>query len=471
MAALLGAILWLASAMGATLAAPSPLPPPLTAVLGSMRGAAASALRHQWPTGQAKCDYHVLKGEWYDYEQIWHTGQLAAGLMAARRTLGDDDDNSTANGARRAGEWWVAQAVTQAGPTQGIVRSVDSREGGHGCITDACGPTEDLTDISDGSRGMFLLTNLTGDDVFADVATRSAYWQLKNMFVSGLDGMYYNVVNMTTGRHVTTPTMTMTARQSSSSSSTGSIDLIARSNIEGSLFLDACRHHGDQAMCDAFLSQADMTVARQDLHGLWMQWVPNDQTNDRFHPRFNTWYALSLLDAAEWLNDNKSDAKTKTSMYENAAIATARTMAQAQQISGTIYYWNVIVNGTSVPVPEKNAPCGSAVAVALQLWLRLYRRGHAEFVENIVRSVRWLLANQFSSSHPDTNLAGSYFELGFRKLAKWDSHNELDVVQRDLATNTGLQSLADYVDYCRSSAGATDAAVCHHDDDGTDRRD
>ena len=73
----------------------------------------------------------------------------------------------------------------------------------------------------------------------------------KNMFVPGLDGMYYNVVNMTTGRHVTTPTMTMAvARQSSSSSSMGSIDLIARSNIEGSLFLDACRHRGDQAMCD-----------------------------------------------------------------------------------------------------------------------------------------------------------------------------------------------------------------------------
>ncbi len=77
-----------------------------------------------------------------------------------------------------------------------------------------------------------------------------------------------------------------------------------------------------------------------------------------------------------------------------------------------------------------------------------------------MRSVRWLLANQFAPDHPDVNLAGSYLELGFRKLAKWESHNELDVVQRDLATSTGLQGLAQYVAYCRGVDGANDTVVC-----------
>ena len=97
----------------------------------------------------------------------------------------------------------------------------------------------------------------------------------------------------------------------------------------------------------------------------------------------------------------------RATSYENAAVATARTMARAQQNkSGTIYYWNSLINGSIIT--EKNAPCGSAVGVALQLWLRLYKRGHVEFSTNIVKSVNWLLANQYNENHPDLNLAGKH---------------------------------------------------------------
>ena len=74
-----------------------------------------------------------------------------------------------------------------------------------------------------------------------------------------------------------------------------------------------------------------------------------------------------------------------------------------------------------------------------------------DFTENIVRAVRWLLSNQFSAAHPDRSLAGSFFELGFRKIAHWASDNELDVVQRNIATTIGMHGLTDYVNVCRSA--------------------
>ena len=137
--------------------------------------------------------------------------------------------------------------------------------------------------------------------------------------------------------------------------------------------------------------------------------------------------------------------------YVHGALLTARTMGKAQQSSGTIYYWNVIDDKTGSSVPVRNAACGSSVALSLKLWLRLYFDfGYeSEFSKNIVRATLWLLANQYDKHHADPNLAGAYFELGFRKLARWDSMHELDVVQRDLATNIGLQALVELIERCR----------------------
>jgi hypothetical protein len=436
-----------------TTAEVSPLPTPisLSKIKYSMKFAVNASLQNQYPSGQAKCDYHLLHGQWYDYEQIWHTGQLASGLIAAHQTLKLSTATSIKimEAAMSAGNWWTSQSCNKtASPIKYLVQSIDRHEEDYGCITDACGPTEDLTDVSDGSHAMFVLTNVTGKSIYADTATNSAKWQLDHMSVPNHPGLYYNIINTTTGL----PFKNLTDNVVGAGNTT--LDQVSRSNIEGSLFLDACLYSGintinGQLFCNAFIEQADLTVKRQDAHGLWLQWTPNDITTGRFHPRFNTWYALSLLDAADWIND-----KAKESIYEKAATLTGRTMALTQQKSGTIYYWNSFSNDGSI-VTIKNAPCGSAVAVALQLWLRLYKRGYNEFGINIIRAVNWLVANQYNENHIDINLAGSYFELGFRKLAKWESYNTLDVVQRDLATNTGLQGLAAYVNFCSVDQNST----------------
>ena len=410
-----------------------PTPPTRSSVLHSIQSATAAALQNQYPSGQAKCDYHLLHGHWYDYEQIWHTGQLASGLMAAHKVLPTSFLNSSrtpslTKAAILAGEWWISQASTSP-PTFGLIQSIDTIEQGHGCITDACGPTEDLTDITDGSHSMFQLSALTMDPKYANAASVSASWQLNHMQTS-TPGLYWNVINTSTGQVIP---------------SSGT-----RSNIEGSIFLDACLHTKNHSFCAAFLDQADYTVAQQN-NGVWMQWPPNDNTTGRFHPRFNTWYALALLDAA---NHTAATDVKRSDVYVAAAMKTAKVMQAAQQHSGTIYYWNTFNStNSSIVIPEKNAVCGSAVSVALQLWLRLFQLGYHDFDRNIVASVQWLIMNQYTSTHPDVNLAGSFLELGFRKLVHWTNGaavHELDVVQRDLATNTGLQGMSEYLDMCQN---------------------
>ena len=114
----------------------------------------------------------------------------------------------------------------------------------------------------------------------------------------------------------------------------------------------------------------------------------------------------------DFLNTSSYTRKFYNGDNVNASIRTAETYAFAQQESGTIYYWNQLVDidknkNKFKVVPEKNAPCGSGVAVSLSLWLRLYIKGYGDkFSSNIIKSVKWLIENQFSEKHADLNLEG-----------------------------------------------------------------
>lgn len=40
--------------------------------------------------GKSRCDYNLTRGEWYPYEEPWHTGQLVLGLLEAYKATGNE---------------------------------------------------------------------------------------------------------------------------------------------------------------------------------------------------------------------------------------------------------------------------------------------------------------------------------------------------------------------------------------------
>ena len=331
----------------------------------------AMATRLMDADGRARGDYHWADGTWRDYEVAWHTGQMIEALMAAHEVTGDARYLSR---ARQAGDWWIGLELKD-GPFKGMINAA------HG---DRLGPLINFTTVGNGTPGLFRLSRVTGDPRYADVATAAIMWLARNMQVPGHPGLYYNILDPATGR-------IWTDKSPHHATEKASVEQVARPNIEGSPFLDACEHSGEAWLCAAHFDLARRTAARQSPNGFWMAFEPNDPGKGTVHPRFNTWNAEAMLRAYRATGDRA---------LLDAALATARANAALMEADGRFDY-EQNANGER----GRNAPTGSATAFAGLLWLDLHQLGHTEFAPQIHAAARWLIANRFPADHPDPTCA------------------------------------------------------------------
>jgi len=190
------------------------------------------------------------------------------------------------------------------------------------------------------------------------------------------------------------------------------------------LFKDMYEFTGKQEYKDVFINLCNSLVEKQGAEGLWMDFTPNNRTEGYLHPRFNIWYAESLIEGYKLTGEKK---------YVEAAAKTARFYQKLQKSDGTMYYRNYISGKAN-----KNSICGSVVSFAGILWQRLKDLGYEnEFDENIAMSLSWVLKNRFSKDHPDKNLAGAFLETRVRH-----KKGKLWITMRDIATSFGLRFLS-----------------------------
>ena len=358
--------------------------------------------------GKSRCDYNLIEGKWYPYEEPWHTGQVILGLLESYKITGN---KAALNAARRAGDWWVSLEIKDNPRLKGMVAATHGDVIGNDQIVFAT--------TTDGTPGIFELTRVTGDQKYSRLATSSAKWLLENMYYPE-KGVCYDLADLKTGEVLkeNSPFYKGKANQV--------LEDVSRPNTEGSPFKDAYEFSKDKRFKDAHILLCNSLIEKQDKDGIWMRYMPNDINVSSFHPRFNLWYAESLLEAYELTKDKK---------YLEAAAKTARTYAKAQKKDGTIYY----VNYTDGKESDKGSICGSAVALAGILWIRLADYGYTEFIPAYERSIQWILKNRYDINHPDPNLRGAVVNTRCRskKGKVWLTH-------RDVGTSFGLRFLAAY---------------------------
>lgn len=358
--------------------------------------------------GKSRCDYNMVQGKWYPYEEPWHTGQLILGLLQAYEITGDKEN---LDAARRAGDWWIGLEIKGNPKLRGMVGATHGDDIGNSQIVFAT--------VSDGTHGLFELSRATGDKKYATVAANAIDWMYEHMY-DAKDGVCYDLADLATGEVLTqnSPFYKDKPQQT--------LDDVSRPNTEGSPFKDAYLFTGKKKFLDAQVLLSKSLVEKQSANGLWMRYMPNHIEESSFHPRFNLWYAESLIETYELTNDKE---------YLEAAAMTLRTYAKAQKADGTIFYDNY-TNGRP---SDKGSVCGSAVAFAGTLWIRLSNYGYHEFDENYERSIKWILKNRYPMDHPDKNLRGGVVNtrLRFKKGRVW-------LTQRDVGTSFGLRFLADY---------------------------
>jgi len=356
--------------------------------------------------GKSRCDYNLLEGRWYPYEEPWHTGQIIYALLEAEQVTGNA---KFLVAARRAGDWWVSLEIKDHPKLKGMVRAI------HGDGLDFIV----FATVSDGSAGLFRLYEATGDKRYADVPARAGEWMLQHMYVPE-KGVFYDCVDPTTGEVLKENSPFWPDKKQQE------LYDVSRPNNEGSIFKDIYEYTKNDKYKNVFVELCESLVEKQGPGGLWMDFTPNNKEDGSIHPRFNLWYAESLLEGYELTGDRR---------YLEAALKTARCYQTLQQKDGTFYYQNFL-DGTS----NKNSISGSTVAFAGIVWLRLLKYGVGEeFRPSIDKSLKWTLTNRYSVDHPDQNLAGGFTELRTRS-----KNGKIWITHRDVGTSFSLRFLCDY---------------------------
>ncbi len=326
--------------------------------------------------GKARGDYDWRSGQWNEFEPAWHTGQAIEGLLSAYDVTGE---KRFLDAARRAGDHWVGLEL-KSGPFKGMINAAHY---------DRLGKLINFTTVGNGTPGLFRLSKVTGDPRYADVASRAIIWLARNTKVPG-EQLYYNILDPDTGT-------IWTDKSPHHDVAKTSVTQVARPNIEGSPFLDACNHTQQKWLCKAHADLAAATAARQSANGLWMEFEPNNPEDGTIHPRFNSWNAEAML---------RTYAQRKDRRYLDAALATARANVKMMKADGSFDYVQN-VNGKSGNV----SPTGSATAFAGLLWLELHALGYTEFDAQIHDAARWLIGNRYAGDHPDPNVRGMVVEM------------------------------------------------------------
>jgi len=281
--------------------------------------------------------------------------------------------------------------------------------------------------VSDGTAGLFYLYKKTGIEKYAIVPTEAGNWMYNNMYLPE-EGLCYDMVDTLSGEVQKSWSAFWPDKEKQV------LYDVARPNNEGSLFLDMYNYTGEQIYKDAFLKLSNSLVDKQWDNGLWMDFTPNDLRDNYLHPRFNLWYAESLLNAFELTGDEK---------YVLAALKTARTYKKIQSNDGTFFYKNY----TDGRPPDKSSVSGSTVAFAGIIYLRLLEAGYGrEFEKDIELCKNWLLKNRFAENHPDLNLRGATIETKVRV-----KKGSAIVLNRDVGTSFAVRFLADYYDYLKKT--------------------
>ncbi len=360
--------------------------------------------------GKSRCDYNMIEGKWYPYEEAWHTGQLIYGLVEAYRTTGD---KNLLEEAKRAGDWWCSLLITDHPKLKGMVRAVHGDHAGNRIV---------FATVTDGTAGLFNLYKETGNKKYAEVPTSAGRWMMDNMYVPEYK-LFYDSVNEETGEVMKENSPFWPNKEEQD------IFDVARPNNEGSIFKDMYEFTGDEKYKEMFIELCESLLQYQGEEGLWMDFMPNHKNEGTFHPRFNLWYAESLLEGYDLTGDER---------YLKAAKKTLDLYLNYQRGDGTIYYKNYL-DGRS----NQNSVTGSAVAFAGMLWIRLVGYGVGqEYKDNIERSFNWITRNRYSIDHPDENLAGSLINLRTRR-----KYGKLWITQRDVGTAFGMRFLAAYYNY------------------------
>ena len=345
-------------------------------------------------SGAIRNEYDTRTRKWFVNGPVWHTGQaIRAVLIAYRHTA----DPSLLEASVDMGRYIVRNIVDSPGdPNHGLLLAYEGDN-----------ITVNNQTVFETLPGLMDLAQVLDDSSWVERARRAADFVLNGGYLPD-EGLIIDHYHVDEARFV------------------GDADnpLPGRPLVDDAAFYQLAQAAGEDRYTQIFLTIAERAVREENPPGTWIVFPPWHQRTGRVHIRTSWWWGYPLLTAYDITQDVR---------FWEASLRVGEWYLAQQNLDGGFYY-SPLISG-------KHTSFGlatSGAAVASIIWCDLFTRtGDKKYKDAINRSVRFLLAAQFSQENDDPNIRG----------ALWESPNAPDGTGypgsyiRDIATIFAIRAL------------------------------
>lgn len=316
--------------------------------------------------GAIRNEYDTKSRTWSVNGPVWHTGQAVRALLIAYRHT---RDLSLRDAGTEMGRYIVRNIVVAPG------------EQNHNLMLAYEGDnfTVNNQTVFETIPGLLDLAQALGDSSYVEHASRAADFALGGFLPSeGLITDHYNVNEARFVQDKDNP-------------------LPGRPLLDDGALHQLGKETGDDRYTQIFLTMADRALREENPPGSWIIFPPWNQQTGRLHIRTSWWWGYPLLLAYDLSKDLR---------FWEASVRVGDWYLAQQNHDGGFYY--------SPLINRKHTSFGlatSGAAVASIIWSDLFTRtGNLKYKDAINRSIRFLLAAQFSDESVDPNTCGALWE-------------------------------------------------------------
>ncbi len=356
--------------------------------------------------GALQSDYDMTTKKWSFFEPFWHTAQAVRAWLGLQKTL-------------RCNDWSESIALAVQYLNGQIIDQPDNPRfhGGHLRYDKERAGLLATTTVTNGLEGLIDYYVYSGDASCLKTLKRSAYW-LNEVAYDRHTGFIHSFMDSGSGQFV-----------EHSAYHPGTPEFLGkRPEVEGSALLFLGKIFNRSEWFSRFERILDYLVEDQSDDGIWWNWRCNQQSPALAHGRYNLWIAFAMLNGFEFFGKQE---------YKQAALKTALFYRKAQQLDGVISYRTAPDSRG-----DMHTPCGSAIAMAALLWLRLSAYEYnQDFAEGVKLSLLFLFNTQYNDNFFDENLHGAFFES--KRMTPYSGFSFSLI--RDIATIFALQLISQVI--------------------------
>ena len=318
--------------------------------------------------GAIRGEYTLAEKKWWFFCPVWHTGQAVKGLVRAWQL---DQNPVYLDSARSGGDFILNNQLTD-GPDAGLLLAYENWP-----------DRSNVSAVLETLDGLFALTEVTGEERWADAALAALAWCRDKAWIKGT-GLVRDIYSPGKRRFEDTEGEAVVGNEQ------------ARPLADDAVWLRGFKLTGNSTYKEVFFEVLEQLLASERPAGNWIDYLPCDAECGWIHPRHAYWWGRPMI--AAW-------RETGEQRWLDAACRSGQWYREAQRKDGGLFRRTYLDFKT-----ECFGHATSGIVCAAILWAELYEATQdPAWLEPIAQAMKYAMSVQFSDVE-DANVKGAILE-------------------------------------------------------------